>query len=986
LATYKSFHPTKAGEPIPPIVLYQCGTTRPSFGDAGVSTSAIRFFEIPIRRATVAWGGALPFFEMLGVTEFIHAIDMTFISAPCAQLMEVCEPGIHMKGGADEFKAHHKRMTPSNGSVVFTDSFGTGFSNSTWDIEFMVSVDPGTLNRAEWINFVAAFFNEEHQAAQIFSKISSDYNALKSLAIKLAGDTTTEWGGRQPLVAWTDSQPETCADPDTNCNSVGWVNVGGSWCHCGALYKISNAHYKRDMVEDAGGRLVSMPHGAGMPEGCSTATNTDGSQTLTCDPSGHAAFVQFLAEADVIFDESRIRGGTDSYDTTAHDFEGSYSVTAAEIPALARNPRNIFRLDGSTSDHRDGTRGNNWFEASKAQPQQLLAGMMEALWGESFHSPCGNKYLRRAIPGEGQEVLGHDDCPLYDEGGNHDCAAIHEHAHQIPQCSLGATIAPELLPTAECPAGAKPFPTDLAGKGRVDYANLFDIHYYGTYKVITFSPTLATYKSFHPTKAGEPIPPIVLYQCGTTRPSFGDAGVSTSAIRFFEIPIRRATVAWGGALPFFEMLGVTEFIHAIDMTFISAPCAQLMEVCEPGIHMKGGADEFKAHHKRMTPSNGSVVFTDSFGTGFSNSTWDIEFMVSVDPGTLNRAEWINFVAAFFNEEHQAAQIFSKISSDYNALKSLAIKLAGDTTTEWGGRQPLVAWTDSQPETCADPDTNCNSVGWVNVGGSWCHCGALYKISNAHYKRDMVEDAGGRLVSMPHGAGMPEGCSTATNTDGSQTLTCDPSGHAAFVQFLAEADVIFDESRIRGGTDSYDTTAHDFEGSYSVTAAEIPALARNPRNIFRLDGSTSDHRDGTRGNNWFEASKAQPQQLLAGMMEALWGESFHSPCGNKYLRRAIPGEGQEVLGHDDCPLYDEGGNHDCAAIHEHAHQIPQCSLGATIAPTSTTARRSASTRSTIHEHAEDSTTQSSEEDVSAAVTAKLSIAVLLAAIVRLRYIV
>ena len=81
----------------------------------------------------------------------------------------------------------------------------------------------------------------------------------------------------------------------------------------------------------------------------------------------------------------------------------SYSVTATEVPALASNPINIFRLDGSISDARDGTRGNNWFEGSKAQPQQLLADMMEALWGDSFQSPCGSKYLRRAIPGEGQE-------------------------------------------------------------------------------------------------------------------------------------------------------------------------------------------------------------------------------------------------------------------------------------------------------------------------------------------------------------------------------------------------------------------------------------------------------------------------------------------------------------------------------------------------------------------------------------------------------
>jgi hypothetical protein len=329
----------------------------------------------------------------------------------------------------------------------------------------------------------------------------------------------------------------------------------------------------------------------------------------------------------------------------------------------------------------------------------------------------------------------------------------------------------------------------------VSFANLFDIDYHGTYKVIHFNPTLAKYKSYHPTKAGQSIPPIVLHQCGTTRPSFGDAGVMTSEARFFEIPIQRATLAWGGAVPFFEMLGVTEFIHAIDMTYISAPCTQLMEVCEPGIHMKGGSAEMKAHHQQMTAANGSVVFTDSFGTGFSDSKWDVEFMVSVDPGTLNRAEWVNFVAAFFNEEVQGAAIFSKIKSDYDKLKMLAIQLGADKTTEWGGRQPLVVWTDSQPETCADPGTNCKDgkVGWTQVSGSWCHCGALYKISTAHYKRDMVEDAGGRLVSMPTELAMPQHCSMATNTDGSQTLTRKPDGHAEYVKFLAQVDVIFDES-------------------------------------------------------------------------------------------------------------------------------------------------------------------------------------------------
>jgi hypothetical protein len=484
---------------------------------------------------------------------------------------------------------------------------------------------------------------------------------------------------------------------------------------------------------------------------------------------------------------------------------------------------------------------------------------------------------------------------------------------------LALAIGPQQLLAASCPTGAKPFPPKLAGSGRVNHANLFDITYHNNYKVITFNPTIATYQ--HWTKSGNFIPPIVLYQCGTTKPSHGDDGVNSSeAPRFFEIPIQRATLAWGGALPFFEMLGVTESIHAIDMTYIVSPCAQLMEECDPGIHLTGGSNEFKAHHKYMTPSNVSVVFTDSFDTGFSDSTWDVEFMVSRDPGILNRAEWVSFVGAFFNEDVKASQIFSTINSDYNKLKTLAIELAADNTNEWSGRMPLVAWANSQPETCPDPDTNCaNFAGWKEIDGTWCTCGVKYELSTAVYKRDIVEDAGGRLVSMPSEEAIPAGCSIATNTDGSQTLTCDPAGHAAFVGVLAEADVIFDESY----DPSYDTTAHDFEGSYSVAAAEVPALKRNPRNIFRLDGSVSDPRGGMKSSNWFEAGPSQPQQLLAGMMEALWGDSFQSPCGNKYVRRAIPGEGQEVLGHDDCPLYDKNGNYNCAGIHELEHQIPQC---------------------------------------------------------------
>merc|ERR1712087_285772 len=102
----------------------------------------------------------------------------------------------------------------------------------------------------------------------------------------------------------------------------------------------------------------------------------------------------------------------------------------------ARNPPNIFRYDGSVSDPwgEYGTVGSNWFEQMPAQPQQLLAGMMEVLWSTSFESHCGMKFLRRAIRGQGQTQLGHDDCPMFDADNNHDCAGIHNYMHEVPQC------------------------------------------------------------------------------------------------------------------------------------------------------------------------------------------------------------------------------------------------------------------------------------------------------------------------------------------------------------------------------------------------------------------------------------------------------------------------------------------------------------------------------------------------------------------------
>merc|ERR1719498_2352393 len=109
--------------------------------------------------------------------------------------MEECVPSLQLS----QYDAGFSERA-ANDSVVFTDSFGTGYSNTDWDVEFQVSLDPGILNRAEWLNYVAAFFNLETEAAEIFSKIKSDYNAMKDIALDLKQDSSNEYGGREPKV------------------------------------------------------------------------------------------------------------------------------------------------------------------------------------------------------------------------------------------------------------------------------------------------------------------------------------------------------------------------------------------------------------------------------------------------------------------------------------------------------------------------------------------------------------------------------------------------------------------------------------------------------------------------------------------------------------------------------------------------------------------------------------------------------------------
>jgi hypothetical protein len=476
-----------------------------------------------------------------------------------------------------------------------------------------------------------------------------------------------------------------------------------------------------------------------------------------------------------------------------------------------------------------------------------------------------------------------------------------------------------------CAAGAKEFAQDpgVSTSGDVSYASLFSVSYHSTYKVVKYDPVLSKYKSSWPeaSQRDTDIPDLVLYQCGTTKPTLSHNGISEHA-RFYEIPLKSIALPWTGVLPFVEMLSATEAISLIDLTYITSPCAQLLEMCTPGIH-----SSIYGANWSSSSQNAEVVFTDSFGTGWSNSSRDVVFDVSLDAGILHRAEWLKFMAVFFNEEKAAADIFSRIEADYKALEKEGAELkaahGGPKTVAW------VTWAG-----CVDVACDGITPGeWVQkADGNWCKCGSFYSFSNTHFRRDATQGAGGRLLPMPSSS--PAGCTFKTNSDGSQTYECDGTQLQHVLELLSSADVVFDETYVANHA-TY--TLDDFASNFVLSNFSGKLSAMTNEAVYRIDAFISDAREdsGSVGNSWFEGMPSQPQQLLSDMMKALWGKAFKGKCEMKFFRHLHSAESQTINKHTDCPAHSPSGAHKCDEIHAMEKEVPQCATPPTTTTTTTT---------------------------------------------------
>lgn len=356
------------------------------------------------------------------------------------------------------------------------------------------------------------------------------------------------------------------------------------------------------------------------------------------------------------------------------------------------------------------------------------------------------------------------------------------------------------------------------GADDIVVAEDFSVHYDTYFKVVktlcgTNAPSACSNTTY------------VLRMCGSSIPTaYSDGTALDSDARHFSVPLTGVGIGQSTPVTYLEMLGLRDAIKVIDPQHVHSPCLQKLEE-EGSIDAVfddfDGVDDWAPAINNM-PSI-EAVFTDSWGQGKTGTDKDIVFDASADPGALARAEWIKFVALFFNEEERANLYFDREKTAFEYTSARAAGVAGSTTKK-----------------CA----------WVANWGNTSH--PSYFLSSTAYKTEFCRAAG--MIPV---------------------VDTSYADKAAFLAALADYDVVIDETYIASPANANaDKTAVltklDLVESDFKTGA---ILLRVDRHLGDTE-STTDHAAHTM--DWYESALPRPALVLADLAHQVWPDAFPVP--------------------------------------------------------------------------------------------------------------
>mmetsp|Transcript_9941 Transcript_9941/g.27685 ORF Transcript_9941/g.27685 Transcript_9941/m.27685 type:complete len:424 (+) Transcript_9941:277-1548(+) len=370
-------------------ILRICGSDAPTkYSDGTYIESDAKHFSVPVKGFALGWSTPVPFFEQLDLMDKVKLANPQYMHSPC--MHDAIKAGtIKSEVGADAFSSAAPAQTDVE--LVLSSSPYVNWQNVTKrsggcycdkDVFFDGPADDTPLGRAEWIKFIATFFNEEDRANLIFSREKAAYDATKALAASAA--------------AAHGSTKKKCA----------WIKPAGGSGSFSMTLKADA--YKVAYCEDAGMTAVVPADG----------TN---SQAFT----DAAAWKTFAADIDVFIDESGEHYGPDSYDTKAEVFAfmgPGWGESDLKAGAL------LLRIDRELSDNsatstkfyetNEGTSGYNyaWLESAVFRPAHALQGLVHEVWPDyvkAIPDTCVD-YFRDIIAEEAHVIKDHTHCTKWD--------------------------------------------------------------------------------------------------------------------------------------------------------------------------------------------------------------------------------------------------------------------------------------------------------------------------------------------------------------------------------------------------------------------------------------------------------------------------------------------------------------------------------------------------------------------------------------------
>ncbi|GAB5370076.1 hypothetical protein AAMO2058_001461100 [Amorphochlora amoebiformis] len=687
-------------------VLYERGTVPP------LSTyPTARFFEIPLQSIAVTETVTATFLEILGLRENIDYMSLTYVTSGCLRVL----------GSQGKIKSFNSTLHEPLVDAVFSSQFSSASRTNAKYVTYSSTSDPGTLHRAEWIEFIALFFNKESAAQSAFSKTVSRYNCQRNVATTLFP---------RPVVAWV---------------------TYSSFSQRFTIY--STTAYKRQFTEDAGGSFLT---------------------TSTTSFTSSENFLSALQNVDVLIDESFYPDlSVASLSTFCNMYRIQVCNTSSSFKFL--RGQNVWRFDGLASAISGG--GIDWFESAIPEPDVVIEDLIDI-----FH------------PGKVQE-------------------------HNRTWFRNIATAEPVVIEPVECANVSTPLASRAEGAcpvyvSPVDHSEDWNATIFENFKVVWNRRVSQQY---------------VLYRRGTQAPRN-----RYPTARFFEIPLRSLAISETVAATYLEILGLSDRITFMDLTYVTSGC---LRVLGNNGNITSFESSFGGNATRRAQQIVQVdaVLSSQFDSEASSNPKFVTYSATSDPGPLHRAEWIEFIALFFDVEFEAANLFSATVDRYTCHRVEASKVAASI-----GR-PVVAWI-SYSSFSSKP----------------------YQISTATYKRILTTDAGGEFF--------------APTTTGYLTAP-------EFTLALDTVDIVIDESY---NFDVSSVTKQTFCQKYGFNPCDsnsrLKFIARNQ--VWRVDGLVSALSGG--GLDWFESSIPEPDVVLEDLIQIV--QPIVNPTHTRtWLRNIAAGE-------------------------------------------------------------------------------------------------